>query len=267
MPSISACDLLLALQKTLATCGIDYEQEIKDFGQVAASEDRERGHVFDLREHVWALLASQLSNQRPWKPIAQKEEQIRKVFFDYDPGALQRADPESLEAEICSISCGNRRIRKQMRALRENIATLRRIEKDFGGLDNFVTSDDPHQIALQLSEPGPYKLKEVGYPLALEYLKNVGLRAGKPDVHVLRILGPGRLAYFNHAPSEREASELLARLAAVAGVNTIYLDNLLWLLCAKDYGEVCGATPRCPVCALRASCQYPTSNTTPAGVS
>ena len=253
----SASDLLVGLQKTLKACGVDYEQTIRDFGQVAASEARLRGLRFELRDHVRGLLLSQLSNQRPWWPIARNLDRIQRVFLDYDPDALQQADPRSLANAICAIQCGNRAILKQMNALNSNIATFRRIETDYESLDRFVTSSDPFEIASLISTSGPYKLAYVGPALALEYLRNVGIRAAKPDVHVLRILGGERLAYFPGRPTERDAVQLVADLASQIGCNETYLDNLLWLFCADGYGNVCGANPRCNICEFRDTCRYP----------
>ena len=87
----TASDLLFGLQKTLKACGLDYEQTIRDFGQVAASEARLRGRRFGLQDHVRGLLLSQLSNQRAWKPIAQNLDGIQRIFSDYDADALRRA--------------------------------------------------------------------------------------------------------------------------------------------------------------------------------
>jgi hypothetical protein len=170
----SANELLLGLQSTLRNREFDYEQTIRDLGQVAASEARSKGAVFGFREHIRALLLSQLSNQRPWKPIAQNLESIRIVFCDYDPEALQHADPIGLAESICKIRCGNRAILKQMNGLAANIKTLRSIERDFGSLDKFVTSQEPHIVASLISRTGRYKLKCIGPALAMEYLRNVG---------------------------------------------------------------------------------------------
>jgi endonuclease III len=249
--------LLIGLQQSLRMCGVDYEQTIKDFGQVAASEDRERGRHFSLTDHVRGLLLSQLSNQRPWKPIAQNRDRIRRIFHDYDPDALERANPRDLANSIMSIRCGNRAIVQQMNALASNITNLRRIETDYAGLDKFVSSRHPLEIAKLISAPGPYKLACVGPALALEYLRNVGIRAAKPDLHVLRILGGERLSYSPGKLTERDAVELVSNLAIEAGCNATYLDNLLWLFCAEGYGEICGARPRCNICAFRDSCRYP----------
>ena len=196
----SAHELLFGLQNTLRNCEFDYEQTIKDLGQVAASEARLNGNAFGFRKHLHGLLLSQLSNQRPWKPIAQNLENIRIVFHDYDPEALQHADPISLAESICKIRCGNRAILKQMNGLAANINTLRSIERDFGSLDRFVTSQEPHIVASVISTPGPYKLKFVGPALAMEYLRNVGIRATKPDLHVRRNLGWSETRVFSTTP-------------------------------------------------------------------
>lgn len=249
--------LILGLQTTLKKRGVDYDKEIRDFGQVAASEKRLSGQSFNLRDHIRGLLLSQLSNSRPWKPIAHNLDSINRIFLNYDACALDEADPARLESEIRAIGCGNRAIHNQLRDLPANIGTLRRIERAYGSLDKFVTSGNPDAIARQLSDPGIYKLRQVGYALALEYLRNVGVRAAKPDRHVLRILGPERLAYFTAPPSEAGAVKLVADLSAEANCNATYLDNLLWLFCAEDYGDICGAAPRCGFCALASGCQYP----------
>lgn len=71
-----------------------------------------------------------------------------------------------------------------MKVLSYNIDVLATIQRTYGSLDSFVTSDTPYNIAEKLSKKGSrYKLKQVGYALALEYLKNVGIPAIKPDVH------------------------------------------------------------------------------------
>jgi hypothetical protein len=258
MPPLSAQQLLMGMKNTLAAIGIDYERQSKEVGPVGEAEARASGQVFTTRDHVCGLVLAQLSNQRPWKPIAENEERLREIFHDYDPDALQQADPVQLEAKVRAIRCGNRAIRKQMQALQMNIAILRRIESDWGSLDRFVESGSPDQVALLLSEPGSYKLKQVGYTLALEYLRNVGIRSAKPDLHVRRILGPQRLAHFDHRPEEGEAAQRVADLAAESGVSATYLDIILWLFCSPDYGGVCSATPRCSICHLRDNCSYPT---------
>jgi hypothetical protein len=146
-----------------------------------------------------------------------------------------------------------------MAALSGNIGIFETIDKKYGSLDRFVESADPHAIAIRLSNSkSEFKLGQVGYTLAMEYLRNVGVRASKPDVHVRRAIGHARLGLVDaEVPSEEEAYRAVGKIACEAEVNTTYLDNLLWLLCAKDYGNVCGSMPQCTACLLREACQYP----------
>jgi len=255
MNQLRPTQLIEHLRQTLLGQGQDPEAWIEDFGQVAASERRLRGEEFGLAEHVRGVVLAQLSQQRSWGPIARDMSAIEELFHDFDPEFLRDADAGELDAGLRTLRCGNRAVRKQLAALAPNIEVLERIDREHGSLDRFVESDTPDRIAKRLSRTAsPYKLRQIGFTLALEYLRNVGIQAGKPDVHVRRILGGGRLGYAAGLPSEEEAYRIIDELAARAGRSATYLDNLLWILCAEDCGDVFGAKPRCHVCSLAASC-------------
>lgn len=257
MPAPEPHHLLSTLKATLPNQGIDVDAVVAEFGQVRASEERARGKQFTLREHVRGLVLSLLSNQRSWGPIARNLSKIEAAFLSFDPERVLASDPDHFIRAICDLRCGNRKIRAQMHSLGGNIQQFNRIARDHGSMDQFITSDEPSIIAAKLSDStSVYKLKQVGYTLALEYLRNVGIRASKPDVHVRRILSGERLAYIPGYPSEEEAYRLVAQLASDGACNPSYLDNLLWMFCAQDYGKVCGAQPRCSVCGFVDSCNY-----------
>lgn len=258
MPAPEPRRLLATLQQTLAAQGIDYDGVVTEFGQVPASEARLHGKRFTPADHLRGLVLSLLSNQRPWGPIAYHLDQIQTIFFGFDPERVRAADPEYFVHALRELRCGNRQIRAQMHTLAQNIDTFARIAAEQGSLDAFVTSADPDVIATRLSAPGSvYKLRQVGYTLALEYLRNVGIRASKPDVHVRRAISGERLGYFDGHPTEEQAYRKVEHLAAEANCNPTYLDNLLWLFCAQDYGNVCRAQPRCSVCGFVSTCNYP----------
>jgi hypothetical protein len=252
----TAAQLISGLKQTLAQQGLDYEAIIRSFGQVPASEKRDRGESFHLRDHVRGLILSQLSNQRPWGPIASNLAKIDRIFLDYDPDQLETTRPDDLTNALRALRCANRSIHAQMTFLARNIKTLRQIAAKFGSVDAFVVSADPDVIARRLSSPGEFKLHQIGYTLALEYLRNVGIRAAKPDVHVCRVISGARLGYTPADPSPEEAYRAVGKLAREADCNATYLDNLLWLFCAQDYGNVCRADPRCEVCAFRSACNF-----------
>ncbi|MBL0075768.1 MAG: hypothetical protein IPP41_07405 [Rhodocyclaceae bacterium] len=202
---------------------------------------------------------SLLSNQRRWEPIARNRQQIEVIFYGYDLDRVRATDPQLFVSALQQIRCGNRVMVKQMSSLAENIRTMERIASEYGSLDKFVESGDPNSIASKLSRPGAYKLRQVGFTLALEYLRNVGIRAGKPDLHVRRALSGARLGYFGGYPSEIDASVLMTNIARVSETNPTYVDNLLWMFCAKNYGEICGAEPRCSLCGFASACNFPRS--------
>lgn len=250
-------EFIKRLQQSLNNSGIDYTHIIDEFGQVKASEDRISGKQFILQDHIQGLILSLLSNQRPWGPIAQNITHIGTIFFNYNPNKLIGTHPDYFVKNILEIKCGNRQIKKQMMSLKENINTLILIENDNKSIDSFITSDNPDIVAKKLSKAGRYKLNQVGYTLALEYLRNVGIRAGKPDIHIRRILSRERLGYFNNMPSEVQAYNFIDKFANIAGCNPTYLDNLIWLLCAKNYGNICGSKPMCSICSFVNSCNFP----------
>jgi hypothetical protein len=254
----TAQQLIDGLQESLARRGVDFEAVIESFGQVRASIERAAGRVFTVPDHIRGLVLAQLSNQRAWKPIADNRNRLAELFCDYDPALLLCAEPNELVDGLRRLKCGNRADKKQMNSLAANIRTLARIDVELGGLDSFVSRHRPDRVAQTLSTTGPHKLLYVGPALALEYLKNVGIRASKPDVHVRRSLSGDRLAFASGLPNEWEAYEIVERIAAESGHNAIYVDKLFWMFCAKDYGAICGAQPKCHLCALRSGCSFPT---------
>lgn len=253
---LSADELISKVQETLRRLKINYDKEIESFGQVSASERRQRGEKFSINDHLKGLILSMLGNQRPWGPIAANMGKINGIFFDYDVEKIKTTDKTYFVTNLKNIKCGNRSIAKQMESLDYNINIFNLIEKQFGSLDKFVTSDKPEVIAMKLGKDKKFKLKQIGFPLALDYLRNVGIRTVKPDVHMRRIISNERLNLSNDNPSDEETVDILTNLAEKAGVNPTYLDNLLWIFCAVDYGNICNDNPKCNFCLLRNNCNY-----------
>jgi endonuclease III len=245
------------IESTLTYNDVDFEKIINEMGQVSAAEKRSNGYEFSLNDHLRGFILSLLSNQRPWKQIANNLDNLEKIFFNYESDNLKNADPEVLSNEIKAIKCGNISIKRQMETLPYNISILEKISEKYGSIDNFITSKPVEEIAECLSnEKSPYKLKQLGMALTMEYLKNVGLSGMKPDTHLLRICGPERL---NIIPETNSKEQLIVfeRFSKEAGVSTTYLDNLIWIFGANEYGEICSSTPKCHKCELNEICNYP----------
>lgn len=65
-------------------------------------------------EHIKSIIFSLLSNQRPWEPIAENEEHIDEIFFQYDLERIRQTSPEYFVRQIRDIKCGNRVISQQI---------------------------------------------------------------------------------------------------------------------------------------------------------
>ena len=253
---IHGSQLIRLVKETLreASCEVD----IESLGHIRAIQQRKQGKRFALAEHVEGLVFSLLSNQRSWKGISDNEDNIKEIFFGFDPDQVMARDGQYFVQELQKIQCGNRAIHKQMDALRYNIDVLKNIEQREESLDAFVTSDSPENIVAKLTEDGPYRLKQVGMALGLEYLRNVGIDAIKPDVHICRILGKDRLGFSQRAKAtEDEAILFMKRIAEEANLSLSEVDSWLWHLCAKGYGNICGETSQCFKCKLQDSCAHP----------
>ncbi len=203
---------------------------------------------YTMNEHIGGIVYAQLSNQRPWKPIAEHFKDIDAIFHGFDPEYLKTVEPTELEAEIRAIHCGNRQIHKQMLFLKENVETLERIGKENGSIDAYLRNTNSEDLVHSLS-CGKYKLKQMGVALVSEYLKNKGVELVKPDVHVCRILG--RLGFTEHSPAtEEEAFDVCREIAAEYGMRVSEVDSVLWQFGAEGYFELCTSTPKCENCQV-----------------
>ncbi len=247
--------LIEQIRETYELTGRNLECDICELAQVAAFEKRNSGKEFTFSEHLQGVILAQLSNQRVWRGISRNlnNGNIQKIFCNFDSKKLKQKESQSIVNELKKIQCGNRRINQQMKVLSENIVKLESIATQSGSLDKFVSHSNPSDVAQCISVArSNFKLKEMGFTLATEYLKNVGISVAKPDTHIRRILSNERLNYFDRIPDEQQAVDAMKKLAKEADISEVYLDNVLWLFCAKDYGNICSAKqPKCDGCAIK----------------
>lgn len=261
MDKLNAKLLIQKIQETLIKNNFDYQEHINGLGQVCASEKRDKGKTFTINEHLKGLILAMLSSQKPWEVIANNINEIDQIFFNYDLDEILNKNGIYFEDKVTDISCGNISIKAQMESLNHNIEILKNIQNDHGSVDNYVVSETPDKIANEIGNlGGKYKLEQIGFPLALEYLKNVGIKAIKPDRHLRRIISRERLGFTVGKPKEAETFQLMNNMAKEIEINPTYFYNLLWLFCAKGYGEICGKNPKCGVCELKQYCNFPPKN-------
>lgn len=229
---------------------------IVELETTTAINKRKSGKEFSFNEHIEGLVWSLLSNQRPWKGISDNKENIKKIFHNFDYKYIMEEDPNVFITKLIEIKCGNRAIKKQMYGLKYNIEVFFKLAKKYGSMDKFVTSSSPYNIAKKISK-GKYKLQQIGFPLAMEYLRNVGIDTVKPDVHICRILGKERLALSeNYVANEEEATKIINSIAEKTNLTASEVDYILWQFCANGYAEICTKNPKCEMCKICKYCQY-----------
>lgn len=235
---------------------LNNEYEIQEIETVKALQKRKNNISFSFEDHISGMVYALLSNQRPWKAISDNYDKIKEIFHNFDPVYLQEIDPLVLTNSIREIKCGNRSIKSQMNSLSYNIDVFKNITSTYKTMDNYVTSDEPLIIANELSQ-GKYKLKQMGIALVIEYLKNVGIDAFKPDVHIKRLFGSNRLGLSNkELATEQEVINLAKEISIKSGIPITIIDSIIWQFCATNYAEICSSSPQCEKCLVRTKCNY-----------
>lgn len=245
-------EFLFALREYLVKQGLQYQGYI-----MQALTDRMGGKLFDFPDHLRGLIYALLSAQRKWKQVEPHLLDIDRIFFNYNKEKIKRYPAKYFENHIRKIKCGNQSIEKQMKALHTNIAIMEQIAKRYGSLDNYVTSKAAYLIVKELSDAkSPYKLERIGPALAWEYLRNVGIDGAKPDVHLRRFFGKGRMNYSTReTATEAETIKIAEQLQNDTGMSLLEIDNLIWSFCSSGYGEICAAKPKCEVCPIIRFCK------------
>lgn len=246
-------EMLLKVKKYLENEGI-----INITNEVTEMDLRKKGKVYSREEHLRGIIYSLMSAQTVWVNIERNKPNIDKIFYEYDFDKILDTEYEYFVQKLGEIRCRSRLTNAQMKALHENISTLKRIEKDFGSIDAFVTMEPTEKvIELLTSSSSKYKIKQMGEALAREYLRNVGVDSCKPDVHIKRLLGKERLgSSYNINATNNEVIIVMKKLSEETGLWMAQIDYILWAYCATDMGEICTANPKCSCCVLKDKCNY-----------
>lgn len=205
-----------------------------------AYKRRLRGESFSIQDHIKGLVYAQLTPQQEWHNVVPHLPEIDAIFFNYNPEVIKANTGEYFTSEILKIKCGNRSLAASMNALNSNIQVFEQIQKDYGSLDAFVTSDAPNKIVKRLSAyDSKYKLKQVGESLAWEYIRNVGIDGAKPDEHLCRFLGADRMGTGKRSPASiKETLQQVESLSIATGLSKMEIDKIIWTFCSNGNGEI-----------------------------
>lgn len=251
--------IMAGIRASLDAQGIAYRDDAAE----EIMRQRKSGRRFSIGEHIRGMVHSQLSNQTKWKNIEPKLPMIEELFFHFDKGSILARPTGYFRDGLFALECGNISTARQMEHLHHNIGVLERIETTYGSIDAYYERHEPDALARMLSDGANdgYKLKYIGYALAWQYLKNMGMDGAKPDVHLRRILGRERLGFSALAVApEREVIAIVVGMTQITGFSHTLINDLLWHYCASGSAEICRATPRCGICGVRMYCRYPENN-------
>lgn len=233
-------------------------------------EKRKKNGEFSLSDHIRGMVYSMLTSGISWERIESGIDEstgriypIDEIFHQFAPDYLMSCSPESLEKRIKELHFGSRSTGKQMDALvRINIPKLIALEKKFGSVDScyqeFIQSDNSLKLLVRkLSDSGSdLKMAQMGEALVAEYLRNVGYDIAKPDRHIRRILGKDILGCSKKSIVPiYEAMDIVKEIAVYLGKDTAEVDYILWMYCAKGYGEICIINKtKCKACVAKEVC-------------
>lgn len=231
--------------------------KVEDVDQtiIKAVNARNNGKFFSFQEHLRGFVYAQLSALVSWGNIKEHQSELDSLFCNFEKDRLKEIAPEILIEKIRELNCYSPYTTKnQMKFLKHNIEIFERIEQKYGSLDNFITHSSPANIVKLLADSNStYKLKYAGVALVCEYVRNVGIDIVKPDVHIKRIVSSDRLNLIQ-SKSDYKIIEEFRRLSAETGISQVKMDYLLWNYCAKGYGEICTAKPKCSKCVIKEYC-------------
>ena len=212
---------------------VRWRGRIEEFGQVRAVEDRSADRIWSDDEVFRELLLAMLSSNTVWSTVERVQADLKELFCDFSLEAYASHSDSEIDSRFVPW----------FKDRRAGSLSLR------GGLVNLIRAA---RILLQYSKchgAAVGYFTSLGVALAAEALKNLGFDVAKPDRHMMRAVGSFGLVRFNrwrHSRGRRGVPESTSRtkllevmtvaeqIAEAAEASVVFVDNAIWLLCAKD---------------------------------
>jgi hypothetical protein len=255
---INAADLWHRIENHLSAGMPQWPKRVEGLGQVSAVRTRATGRRWSDDEVFKGVIQSVLSNSTDWAKVESIIPELPSVFHDFrlhEHASLTPADirlrfiPWFKERRAGSVS-----LRRDLTNTIYSARRLLELKAKHGSLERYLAEllqekkGDVISVALALGTiSSPHKLPGLDIPLAAEFLKNIGFDVAKPDRHMNRATGCfGWVQFHNWADrsgtkqptaSESEMLQVMRAMAAFAsglGHPVCFVDNTVWLLCAKS---------------------------------
>ncbi len=237
---------------------IEWRRVIDDMQQVSAAESREAGRVWTDSEVFEALLRGVLSNNTDWAKVERVIAELWDAFAGFDLGTFAATTDSEIHNRIVpwfkQRKAGSMTLRRSLLGLRDAALILRRWSNAHGSAEDFflntyrLNGSDPKRLVVALgSIASQRKLPAMGIPIAAECVRNLGFDVCKPDRHLCRAVGAFGMVRFQSWPDQAkskaprptpdemvETMSQIESFALLVGERPTFVDNAIWLLCAKS---------------------------------
>ena len=245
---------------------VHWQKRVEEFGQVRAVQERSGGRVWSDDQVFKAILLAVLSSNTVWSKVEAVLADLSELFDNFSLETYAGHSDTEIETRFVPWFMGRKAGSMSLKSGLLNLARAARIlvrhSQRHGSAEDYFTSllyecdDDPKQAALRLGGQGEHKLPSLGVALAAEALKNLGFDVAKPDRHMMRAVGSFGLVRFNRwkpadgrggspkAPSGKKLLEVMTvaeQIAYAAEHHVAFVDNAIWLLCARDEAHLTNA--------------------------
>ena len=238
----------------------DWRGKIDCMGQVRSVEKREAGGAWGNDELFEALVRSILSANTDWAKVQRILPQLSALFHGFSLDWYSDLQPSEINQTLIpwfkQRKAGSQSLGASLRHLIECAKQLRKYCERYGSIESYLAqlsaqhNADPKAVAATLGEQAsPAKLPGLGVALAAEFLKNIGYDISKPDRHINRAVGSFGLVHFANWADKRRTlpptagkheirtvMRVMENWAHELGFRATFLDNAIWLLCAKNSG-------------------------------
>lgn len=235
-----------------------WKDRVKNGGQPSAVEAREKGFRFSDNQIFEGVVKAILSNSTDWSKVERVLPGLKDLFKDFDLEYYSELSKSHIDQVFLpwfkTRSAASLTMRRDLTNLIEAAKKLREYCQHYGSLEGYfssllkITRGNCIQVACKIgSVQSVYKLPAMGIPIASEMLKNIGYDVAKPDRHINRAMGCFGMVCFSkwkdrfaHKPPEASETEMMEvmraveRFAKTIKVRVSFLDNTIWLLCAKS---------------------------------
>jgi hypothetical protein len=235
----------------------EWKSSVESLNQLSMARKRKAEVPFSDAEIFEGMLKAVLSNATNWQRVMENLSVLPELFSDFSLASYAGKSNDYVAETLMPWFRGRKAASLTLKAdLERLILTSRKLHEwslAYGSADSFfdtVIREAEHDMVKAvelLGTPGSrYKLPGMGMPLAAEALKNIGYEVAKPDRHICRALGCFGLVAFNNWPNQTATkapisnpNELVAsmrtieKMAAAVGQTPSYVDQAIWLLCAK----------------------------------